>query len=94
MGVAKKPQEVHMGVIFLHLQAKSNTFSRSRIFVGVAKKLMKNSWELQLSGMKYACDLQLYNSTVNDVQSFMFYFIGKYVESCFFPVFPDLPCAH
>jgi hypothetical protein len=34
--------------------------------------------------------LQLHYSTVNDVRSNTVYFIGKYEESCFFPVFPDL----
>jgi hypothetical protein len=92
MGVAKKPHERHMGVekklheermgvVFLAPpEQKATLFSSSRNLVGVAKKPHEERMRLQL-----------HYSTVNDARSFTVYFIGKYGESCFFPVFPDLP---
>jgi hypothetical protein len=102
MGVAKKPHEERMGVVFFAPpEQKATLFSSCRSLVGVAKKpnerrmgVVKKPHERCMGVVKKPHERrmrrQLYYSTVNDVRSFTVYFIGKYAESCFFPVFPDL----
>jgi hypothetical protein len=102
MGVAKKPHEERMGVVFFAPpEQKATLFSSSRNLMGVAKKpherhmgVAKKPHEVRMGVAKKPHEermrLQLHYSTVNDVRSFTVYFIGKYGESCFLPVFPDL----
>jgi hypothetical protein len=102
MGVIKKPHEECMGVIFFAPpEQKATLFSTSRNLVGVTKKpnerhmgVGKKPYEVRMGFAKKLHEecmrLQLHYSMVNDVWLFTVYFIGKYIEICFFPVFPDL----
>jgi hypothetical protein len=102
--VAKKSHEVRMGVVFFAPpEQKATLFSSNRNLVGVAKKpqerhmgVAKKPHEVRMGVAKKPHEermrLQLHYSTVNDVRLNTVYFIGKYGESCFFPVFPDLHC--